>query len=109
LQAKLARPVLTEQETLYLISYMPSIAGVIGRMARDLYGLDFSDRPLVNRMRGSEGITDLTRTDAVWESRPRDQWRSLGAKYRFRFVVSRVRLDLPQELEALEWKLYTIP
>ena len=52
---------------------------------------------------------DLTRTDAIWEGRRMEEWRGLAGKYRFRYVVSRVNLDLPLGLGGTEWKLYTIP
>ena len=109
LQAKLNRPVLMETESLYLLTYMPSLAGVIGEMARDLYGVDFLDRAQMARMKGPQGIVDFNLVDPIWERRSLEEWRRLASKYDFRYVLSPLKLNLPLGFPGAEWNLYAVP
>ena len=105
-------PVLMELETLYLMTYLPALAPVIGEMARDFYGIDYADPAHLARFltRGRvEIIKDPLRR--AWQSRTSNEWLGLSKKYHFRLVLSptRVPLDLTPALRGPVWTLYTIP
>jgi hypothetical protein len=112
LQPRTGHPVLMEAESLYLMSYMPSLAPTIGTMARDLYGVDYADRDQIERVsrNGRLGFSSPFWHDA-WKNRKRRDWQALGRKYGFRLTLSpnETPLDLPVVLPGTFWSLYEIP
>lgn len=111
LQAKTGHPVLMELETLYLMTYMPSLAPVIGSMARDLYGVDYAaNSQLSNVLVRGRVIPGSPPLMNVWRSRSSSDWRQLGQKYRFRLVLSptSVALHLAPVVPGPAWTLYSI-
>jgi hypothetical protein len=106
IQAKMNRPALMELETLYLMTYMPSLSASIGTMARDLYGLDYSN-PHVGELLSGRTF-NMDRLLKIWSGRTRASWLTLGREYGFRFVLSPRRLDLPVVLPGDTWTLYAI-
>ena len=111
LQSKTGRPVMMELETLYLMTYRPDLAPVIGSMARDFYGIDYTDpsrlAPLLQRGRFSPGSSRVT---AAWQSKTVEEWRRLSQKYNFRLVLSLTAVPLPLSpvLPGPRWTLYSI-
>ena len=111
LQVKTGHPVLMERESLVLMTYKPALAPVLGAMARDLYGVDYSDPSQLERlMTGGRISLGSTVVLKQWQSIPADKWRSLGHKYNFRLVLSLTTapLDLTAVLPGKEWTLYSI-
>jgi hypothetical protein len=111
LQLKTAQPVLFEHKTLWIMAYMPQLAGVIGTMARDLYGVDYEDLAFLSTACDGGYVSQwcpIWRT--AWERRSSAEWRQLGAKYRFRLVLaaSTVHLNLNTVVEGERWTLYAI-
>jgi hypothetical protein len=110
LQPKLARPILFELETLWLMAYMPHVAPVIGRMAKDLYGVDYANPGMKDLCPGrSLGIYCSVWTDE-WKRRSREEWKGLSSKYGFRLIVApaTLALDLDAALAGSRWTLYEI-
>ena len=83
LQAQTGHPVLTDLATPFYIGYRPSIGPQINTLYRDVYGMDFRF-PTPGRL-----------WKQVWIERDPDEWRSLGAKYDFRYVVAPDDVVLP--------------
>jgi hypothetical protein len=112
LQAKVGHPVLFELETLPLMTYLPSVAGSTGVLARDLYGLDYSqpDQLQLEARSGQLNLDDAV-WSAAWMTRSRGEWHALAQKYSFHLVLAptQTRLDLPVALPGPVWTLYTIP
>jgi hypothetical protein len=111
LQAKTAHPVLMEIETLYLMTYMPSLAPVLGSMSRDLYGIDYTSPALLGQAAPDGRLqVDSPAWLAAWRVRSREDWRSLGRKYSFRLVLSPTKtpLALTAVLPGPLWTLYRI-
>ena len=112
LQAKTRQPVLLELETLFLMTYIPTLAPRIGTMVRDLYGVDYEHADAV----ASQCPGGLVRpwchvwVDA-WKSRTRERWVELAGKYHFRLVVAPAEydVDLPMVLQTTRGNLYEIP
>jgi hypothetical protein len=112
IQPKTGYPVLMELETLYLMSYMPSLSSTIGTMAHDLYGVDFTDADQVSRIEREPGpLAESQEWLRSWHERSRDQWQAVGRKYGFRLVLAPASppLDLPVALTGSEYSLYVIP
>jgi hypothetical protein len=107
LQARSAHPILMDQETVWLMTYMPRLAGTIGTMARDLYGIDYSRAEQLQA--NVAGVPSPE--SSVWRTRTLEQWRELGAKYHFHLILAspQIRLDLPTALSTPFWTLYAIP
>jgi hypothetical protein len=111
LQAKTGQPVLFENETLWLMSYRPALAPVVGTMARDLYGVDYANDQSLDRIAGGFGLgVESPAWLAAWRARTRAEWRTLGQRYRFRLVLapSAVVLDLPVALRLRRLTLFEI-
>ncbi len=113
IQAKTGHPVLLELGTLWLMPYLPGLSTVIGRMTRDLYGVDYGDRAALELLAGEDdylGQHDTAWKD-VWRGRRRAEWRALGEEYGFRLVVAPTtwNIDLVPEIVNDEWTLYRIP
>ncbi len=103
-QVETGHPVLMDEDTLWKIPYMPELAGVIGAMTKDIYGVDYTtlDAPL------SERAPNWTTS---WTSRSTATWQQLGRKYNFRLVLcpKQMRLDLPVCFRDAARTLYRIP
>lgn len=108
LQAKTAHPVLAEAETLWLMSYSPKLAGVVGAIARDIYGVDYTDTSQIERLKRTGTPTDPVWLDA-WRTRSPAAWASLRRKYGVRLVLSSTPLQLPVAMAGTEWSVYEIP
>jgi hypothetical protein len=110
LQAKTRQPVLLELETVYIMTYMPSLAPAIGTMVRDLYGVDYERADDVARQCPGRvlGLGCDVWSDA-WRTRTREQWIELARKYRFRLVMTHIDIDLPMVLQTKRANLYEIP
>lgn len=95
-----------------MMTYMPRLAPAIGMMARDLYGIDYSDWNQLQRVWHDGRIRpEFPEWIAAWEPRGRAEWQSLRQKYGFRLVLSPTTtpLDLPVALPGPLWTLYIIP
>jgi hypothetical protein len=108
LQAKTAHPVLVEAETLWIMSYAPSLSGVIGAITRDVYGVDYSITAQIERLRRTGSLADPVWRE-IWTGRSRTAWTGLRQKYGMRLVLSPMPLDLPVVLRGADWVLYEIP
>jgi hypothetical protein len=111
LQPKTGHPVLMELETLYLMTYVPRLAPTIGVMAKDLYGMDYSDPAQLRSIAEDGRVLPETAWIRTWRERRQAEWQSLGQRYAFRLVLSPadVPLDLPLARPGNTWNLYTIP
>ena len=109
LQSKVTHPVLFELETLWLIAYMPRLAPVIGEMAKDLYGVDYTN-PKQQLCSGGGLSTYCRAWTAAWERRSRDEWKALSAKYDFRLVLAppTTMVHLDAAWTGRQWTLYEI-
>jgi hypothetical protein len=110
--AKTGHPVLIEPPTLYLMSYMPDRAGVVGRMVDDLYGVRYGDSAWVARTAPSGRLS--TSDDVwmeAWRERTRAEWQEVGTRYDFRLVLAPTGtpLDLPLGFVGSMWSIYVIP
>jgi hypothetical protein len=111
LQGKTGQPVLFEAETLWLMTYMPRLAPLIGTMAKDLYGVDYTNPAELETLCGdgvvSIGCATWTR---AWTRRSREEWKNLSSKYGFRLVLapSGVKLDVEAAFKGDRWTLYRI-
>jgi hypothetical protein len=112
LQAKTRQPVLFEAVTLWLMTYMPSLAPRIGTMAHDLYGIDYERADsLVRRCPDGHVTYWCDVWNDAWRTRTREQWIDLARKYRFRLVMAspEIDIDLPVVLQTSRANLYEIP
>ncbi len=110
-QLKTGHPVMMEVETLYLMTYMPALAPVIGDMARDLYGVDYSDPSQLARVTTNGRIfLGSTPVSKAWQSKTAEDWKHAGQKYNFRLVLSLniVPIPLKPVLPGPRWTLYVI-
>lgn len=109
-QIKTGHPVLMEAETMYSMTYMPRLAGLVGTMMRDLYGMDYSSAERLGRV-AQEGRAELTYAwVGPWNNRTLAEWHELGSQYRYRFVLCPPSppLDLPVAMRSRDWVIYTI-
>lgn len=111
LQIVSGNPVLMEWHTIYLMSYWPGLAGTIGTMARDLYGIDYTEAPQLAQACGGRLFLYCSVWDHAWENRTRAEWSALAGRYGFHFVLApaATALDLERVFEGERWALYTIP
>ncbi len=113
IQPKTGNPVLMELETLYIMTYMPRLSGVIGTMAKELYGLDYTDPDYVRRAaeKGRGRVRPEPAWQEPWARRTRAEWQALARKYNFRYVLSyyETPLDLPVVFPGAQWNLYMVP
>jgi hypothetical protein len=112
LQAKARQPVLFEPETLWLMTYKPSLAPLIGTMTRDLYGIDYERASdYVEKCPNGRVAYWCDVFADAWKTRTRSRWIELGRKYRFRLVVAppTIPLDLPVTLHTSKANVYEIP
>ncbi len=106
IQARTGQPVLFDRETLQTMTYLPRLAGTVGAMVRDLYGIDFSRPDELGGLRAGRPETWVDN----WGRRSREQWLDLARLYGFRLVVSPkdLPLSLPVALPGPAWTLYEI-
>ncbi len=112
LQAKTGHPVLFEQETLWLMTYMPSVASTVGTMTRDLFGIDYANPEQLKRLSADDSLPpDVPAWSAAWQTRTLGEWETLGKKYGFRLVLSSTPfpLNLPVAYHSSLWTVYRIP
>ena len=111
IQVKTGHPVMMEVETLYLMTYMPTLAPVIGGMARDLYGVDYSDpSQLASVTTHGRIFLGSAPVSKAWQSKTADDWKRVGREYNFRLVLSlnTVPLPLSPVLPGPRWTLYSV-
>jgi hypothetical protein len=111
LQGKTGQPVLFEAETLWLMTYMPRLAPLIGTMARDLYGIDYANPAELEMMCGGGAVSiGCSAWTNAWTRRSPHDWKALSSKYWFRLVLapSGVRLDLEAVFKGDRWTLYQV-
>jgi len=112
LQAKTGHPVLFEQETLWLMTYMPSLASTVGTMTRDLFGIDYTNPDQLKSLSDNGNFSlDIPAWSAAWQTRTLGEWETLGKKYGFRLVLSSTPfpLNLPVAYQSSLWTVYRIP
>ena len=103
LQARLRHPVMTDMATMTWIPYKPALGPGLYALYRDLYGVNFA--PATGEApRQSPWFT-------VWPKKSGEEWRRLGRRYRFAWLITPafMNLDLPCVLEEGGQKLYRIP
>lgn len=109
MQVKTGHPVVLELETLWIMTYMPTLAPAIARMTRDLYGVDYS-RPETLATLCEDGLVGgyCEVWADVWKERPASEWRALSSHYGFRLVVSpnHVPLALTPVVAGTRFTLY---
>lgn len=110
-QIKTGHPVLMEAETIYLMTYMPRLAGVVGTMMRDLYGLDYSSAERLGRVAPKGRAELMYAWVGPWNNRTLAEWQEIGRQYRFRFVLCPTSppLNLPVAMRSADWVLYAVP
>jgi len=98
LQAQTGHPVLEDLATPFYIGYRPLMGPQINAMYREVYGMDF-------RLPSPGRPWQL-----VWMERSAEEWRSLGARYEFRYVVAPegVVLRLDEAIEVAGRRLYRV-
>jgi hypothetical protein len=112
LPPKTGHPVLMDVVTLTNMAYVPSTAGAIGRIVRDVYDVDYASPDAVRALRGPDGM--LRPTSPVWMEawarRSCADWVALGRRYAARFVVApaSVSLHLPVVWSGVAWRLHRI-
>jgi hypothetical protein len=111
LQLKAGFPMLLQGETYQLITYAPRLAPTVGKMSRELYGINLEDREELKRLGQNRRVEIRDVWRDPWKRRTRAEWQLLGRKYGFRLVLCPVdvSLDLPEALAGRLWTLYTIP
>jgi hypothetical protein len=113
LQPKTGHPVLVDSMMLANMPYFPATAGPIGRLVRDVYGIDYADPDAVRALRGPDGMLRPTASawTAAWEARPCEEWRRLADRYGFRHVwAPRAHpVRLPVAFGARQWALHRVP
>lgn len=111
-QQKIDHPILMERESLWLMSYMPSLSQALGMMMRDLYGVDYANPDQFNRLCPGGRLDWYSPVwREIWKERKREEWQALGRKYDFRLVLAPIdsSLDLPIAQPGRYWNLYEIP
>jgi hypothetical protein len=111
-QVVTGHPVMADIDTLMMVTYMKSLAGAVNLLARDLYGIDYSNEAQIHSIVNSDGMVRPTSSvwlDA-WKNRSRQEWQRLGSKYGFRLVIAprQVPIDLPVAIEGAVWTLHVI-
>lgn len=101
LQGRLQHPVMADFATLSWLPYQPEISPALYVMYKDLYGLDLAPEA------GAPGAANML---TLWKERSSAEWRNLGKKYGFRYIVVPDFLDLDAELiiSAGHFKLYKV-
>src|SRR5262249_19840868 len=113
LQGKTGHPVLVDTMTLANMAYFPGTAGVVGRIVRDVYGVDYADPASVQPLLGPDGMLRPTSPVwlAAWESSDCQGWRTLANRYDFRLVWSERAhpVRLPVVWSGVRWALHRVP
>jgi hypothetical protein len=84
LQAQTGHPVMADMATSFHSSYMPSLGPSIQGMLEPIYGI---------RLERTAEAPALASWEEVWEARSSREWRELGEKFSFKYVIA------PRELE----------
>jgi hypothetical protein len=113
LQPKTGHPVLVDTMVLANMPYFPSTASAVGRLVRDLFGVDYADASSVERLLGPDRMLRPTSPvwTAAWETRDCARWRELGRSYGFRYVwAERAHpVRLPVAWSGARWALHDVP
>jgi hypothetical protein len=113
LQPKTGHPVLLDTMVLANMPYFPSTASAVGRLVRDLFGVDYADASSVERLLGPDRMLRPTSPvwTAAWETRDCARWRELGRSYGFRYVwAERAHpVRLPVAWSGARWALHDVP
>jgi hypothetical protein len=113
IQAKTGHPVLVDTMTLANVPYFPATASAVGRLVRDVFGIDYADPDAVRALRGPDGMLRPTSPawTAAWAARPCDGWRRLADRYGFRHVwAPRTHpVRLPVAWSGTDWALHHVP
>ncbi len=111
LQPKTGHPTLGDWETLYILAYVPGLAGPVRGLVRDLYGMDYGDSAQLTRVCPNRRVMpNCPAWNDAWQQRSAADWRTLSRKYRFRLVLanSHTPLQLSRVIESPRWTLYEI-
>jgi len=102
LQARTGHPVMTDMASPTWIPYRPSLGPAFAGMYRDLYGLDLAPGPGAGPM--------PVAWHAVWPEKTLAEWRRLGERYGFRYVVAPGFMELPLKpvVEGVHERLYRV-
>ena len=100
LQAQTGHPVLVDMATGFYGSYRPSLGGATNAIYTEIYGIDFTRPP------GGQGPD----WKAVWAGRSSEEWKRLGARWGFRYVVARkeTTVNLPVVLTVETSTLHAV-
>jgi hypothetical protein len=113
LQATTGHPVLVDLDTLWIMTYMPSQAGVIADLVREVYGVDYADRRALEAMADEDGRVAVRSPSwlALWTARTEADWGELAGRYGFRYVLapSGTELALPVRVSGPVWTLFEVP
>ncbi len=86
-QVRTGHPVLAAPETpVSIISYMPQLAPAVQAIYGDIYGVHFT-------LDSTESVAYTW--EGVWAARTAEEWRTLAAKYAFRYVMAPRSVPLP--------------
>jgi len=104
LQSKTGRPIVINGWN--AIIYLPRYASAAAEAVHDLYGVDFSKKPI-----GDEYNQGSTRHFETFSHRSIEQWQDLSARYGFSNVIARpnFRLNLPPVFSNAYYVYYRIP
>ncbi len=105
MQAETGHAVLAQQDTPYMISYIPELGPSIAKMYDDLFGVTFG----IPSKRGLARPVDWKWE--LWENVPQERWQELAALYGFRYVTTAggVSLQLPVIAGDANGKLFAVP
>lgn len=99
LQARTRHPVMTDMALPSWIPYMPNLGPAIDEIYRNVYGISFLDSPGSSR--------DWRE---VWTTRTADEWRELGDRFSFQYVVAprELPLQLPLAVDDDSGRLFSL-
>jgi len=89
LQARTGHPVMTDMALPSWIPYMPNLGPAVDEIYQNIYGVSFLDTP------GSGHDKDWRET---WAARTAEEWRKLGDRFSFQYVVAPREMPLPLPL-----------
>ncbi|MBI5092384.1 MAG: hypothetical protein HZB26_08065 [Candidatus Hydrogenedentes bacterium] len=107
-QERLNHPVTGDASTIPWVPYHKSVAPIIAKFFKDLYGIDLTRPP------GKISTLDFSlilKYGDVWRRRSVQEWQTIGGEYGFRYVImlSDVPLQLPVAVDGSPFRMYAIP